>query len=183
MAASDQWHERETAGFALRDLLELNFEDGFRLTENWVDDPSENIRRAACLACMQRKRFTDEPRLRAVLSRLDRLMTDDSVYVRKCCGPFVVGYLGYTYPRITLPWLALRSRSADPNVRTNVAKAFTQALGGSHPADALKILRRLSHDRTPRVRSAVRSALRNIARRHPGYAESLASLLELVDRS
>lgn len=165
LALSDDWKSREEAGFALRDLMEGRFEEVFALTVDWVTHPSDRVRRAACLACMQRKAYTDIPKLKKVLDRLSVLMKDDSIYVRKCCGPFVVGYLGYTYPVTTLPWLAEKARDEDINVRANTAKAFSQALGGRHPTEGIDILKILGVDDRHRVRSAVLSALRNIVRR------------------
>ena len=165
LADSDDWTMRECAGFALRDLLEVNFDEGMKLTERWAFDDSERIRRAACLACMQRKRFTSPARVRLVLRRLEWLMKDDSLYVRKCCGPFVVGYLGYTYPGISLPWLYRQAKKRQVNIRTNVAKSFSQALGGKHPIDGVKILGLMAEDDRPRVKSAVSASLRNIERR------------------
>jgi len=164
-AGSDDWERREFAGFALRDLIELHFDEGVRLTRSWASDPSERVRRAFCLSCMQRKKYTTDQKVRTILKRLQPVMSDESLYVRKCCGPFVVGYLGYTYPTITLPWLARQAKKRDLNVRTNVAKAFSQALGGKHPREALQILNLLSSDGRPRLRAAVASALRNVLRR------------------
>jgi hypothetical protein len=92
-------------------------------------------------------------------------MRDESLYVRKCCGPFVVGYLGYTYPDTTIPWLRAQARLANLNVRANVAKAFSQALGGNYPEEALKILASLAEDDRPRVQAAVAASIRNIVRR------------------
>ena len=54
-ANSDDWWDRELAGFALRDLTEDNFANVMKLTKEWASDPSPRIRRAACLACLQRK--------------------------------------------------------------------------------------------------------------------------------
>jgi 3-methyladenine DNA glycosylase AlkC len=165
LANSSDWVTREGAAFALRDLLEESFDDGMKLTEQWAADPSERIRRAACLGCMQRKKVTTPIRVRRVLKRLEQLMTDESLYVRKCCGPFVVGYLGYTYPDISLPWLRRQAQRRDLNVRANVAKAFSQALGKAHPREGLEILNVIADDNRLRVRSAVLSSLRNIIRR------------------
>lgn len=164
LAQSDDWSEREEAGFSLRNLIEQHFEEGMALSAAWPADPSNYVRRAACLACMQRKAYTDEGRVAAVLERLTSLMADDDLYVRKCCGPFVVGYLGYTYPRVTLPWLESMAHSENLNVRANVAKAFSQALGRQQPDAGLSILSLLSDDTRHRVRSAVKSSLRNIVR-------------------
>jgi hypothetical protein len=166
-ADSSNWHLREVAGFTLRDLLEDNFEEIYPLIKSWCTDPSENVRRAACLACMQRKAKTTPPRVRAVLKYQDVIMKDDSLYVRKCCGPFVLGYLGYTYPAITLPWLAKKAKQKDLNVRANVAKAFSQGLGRNFYKEGIKILEILADDGRPRVISAVKSAAKNILKLNP----------------
>jgi 3-methyladenine DNA glycosylase AlkC len=162
LAGSDDWSTREEGGFGVRDLMEQQFDQVFALTKAWVSSKSERLRRGACLACMQRKKFTDELRVRKLLTRLRHLMQDESLYVRKCCGPFVVGYLGYTYPRMALPWLRRQARSRHPNVRTNVAKAFSQALGRQQPEAALEILIPLLGDPKSRVRQAVMQSLRNV---------------------
>lgn len=186
LAQSDDWSMREEAGFSLRNLIEQHFEQGMALSEAWPADASNFVRRAACLACMQRKAWTDEGRLARVLDRLTGLMADDDLYVRKCCGPFVVGYLGYTYPRISLPWLATMARSEDLNVRANVAKAFSQALGRQQANAGLELLNVLSADPRHRVRSAVQSSLRNILRGLGQHASSrlaaFPSLQELAQR-
>jgi hypothetical protein len=114
---------------------------------------------------MQRKNRTELAKVQRVLKRLAKLMEDDDIYVRKCCGPFVVGYLGYTYPSLTLPWLQQQASRHDLNIRANVAKAFSQALGGQYPHEGLSILTTLASDSRHRVRSAVVASLRNILRR------------------
>jgi len=165
LAQSDDWWDREIAGFALRDLLEDHFADGMKLTKDWPKHRSARIRRAACQSLMQRKAKTTDDRLRAILRRLEILMRDDDIYVRKCCGPYVVAYLAFTYPGIVIPWLKDEARSTDLNVRTNVAKAFSQSLGARRPQDGLKILKVLAADHRHRVRQAVLSSARNIFKR------------------
>lgn len=162
LSQSEDWSLREEAGFCLRDLIEEHFEAGMALTESWPTDSSCFVRRAACLACMQRKRTTNSQRISEILRRLELVMTDDALYVRKCCGPFVVGYLGYTYPASTLPWLLHMANDQDLNVRANVAKAFSQALGKHHPREGLQVLDRLADDTRQRVRAAVGASFRNI---------------------
>jgi len=169
LAVSDVWSTRESGGFGLRNLIEIHFDEAMRGTSGWPSDSSPFLRRAACLGCMQRKAFTDDRRVRLVLERLVVIMHDDHAYVRKCCGPFVVGYLGYTYPGLTLPWLKKQAESDDLNVRANVAKSFSQALGRRYPKEALSILDQLSTDDRYRVRAAVGGSMRNIAR-HLGIA-------------
>ncbi len=174
LAISEDWSTRESGGFGLRDLIEMSFDEAMRLTQSWPSDSSYYVRRAACLGCMQRKAFTNERRLLRVLERLWTIMHDDDVYVRNCCGPFVVGYLGYTYPAITLPWLREMADSADLNVRANVAKAFSQALGRRHPHEGLEILNCLADDDRHRVASATGASVRNIARAYSGGLSSIA---------
>ena len=87
----------------------------------------------------------------------------------------------YTYPTITLPWLTKRALSKDFNIRANVAKAFTQALGGQFSADAIRILNLLCRDSSPRVRAAVSAALRNVARRNPTFAVQARKLQEQLE--
>jgi hypothetical protein len=105
LADSDDWWDRELAGFALHDLIEDHFVEGMKLTIHWPTHRSARIRRVACQSLMQRKAKTTDDRLRPILKRLEILMNDGDIYVRKCCGPYVVAYLAYTYPRIVIPWL------------------------------------------------------------------------------
>jgi len=165
LADSDDWWNREIAGFALRDLIEDHFVAGMKLTNRWPYHRSARIRRAACQSLMQRKAKTTDHRLRPILKRLDVLMSDDDIYVRKCCGPYVVAYLAFTYPRIVIPWLKDQARSTDLNVCANVAKAFSQSLGARRPQDGVVILNMLATDHRRRVRQAVQSSARNISKK------------------
>jgi len=165
LADSDDWWDREIAGFALRDLMEDHFVEGMKLTSRWPNHRSARIRRAACQSLMQRKAKTTDNRLRPILKRLEVLMNDDDIYVRKCCGPYVVAYLAYTYPRIVIPWLKDQTHSTKLNVRANVAKAFSQSLGARRPEDGIIILNLLAKDHRRRVRQAVLSSARNISKK------------------
>ncbi|RVE87080.1 hypothetical protein [Sinorhizobium meliloti] len=107
-------------------------------------------------------------------------MRDDDIYVRKCCGPFVVGYLGYTYPSIVIPWLAEKTSESDFNVRANVAKAFSQALGRRFPREAARVLSSLIPDERPRVRAAVKAATRNVASTEEGILALRAQAPKLL---
>ena len=149
----------------MRDLMEDHFAAAMKLTRRWPKDRSARIRRAACQSLMQRKAKTPVQRLPPVLKRLEILMKDDDIYVRKCCGPYVVAYLAYTYPLIVMPWLKIQARSTDLNVRANVAKAFSQSLGTRRPEDGVAILKLLAKDPRRRVRQAALSSARNISKR------------------
>lgn len=178
-ADSDNWHEREDAGYQLRDFLEKDPARIIALTKDWVSDASENVRRAACLGCLIRKgRKLEAPLWPPILDRLAILMGDRSVYVRKCCGPFVVGILGWTYPETVLPWLKQMADSADEQVRWNVASAFTQTLGRRFPDEAIGILRKLAADERKLVRGAVRAALRNVVKAGTPRSAQAAALLD-----
>ena len=166
LADSDDWWDREIAGFALRYLIEDRFIEGMKLTRHWPKHRSARIRRAACQSLMQRKAKTTDERLPPILRRLEGFMKDDDIYVRKCCGPYVVAYLAFTYPRIVIPWLKRQARSADLNVRANVAKAFSQSLGNRRPEDGVAILKILAKDQRRRVRQAVLSSARNISKKN-----------------
>jgi HEAT repeat protein len=164
-AASANWVVREGAGFALRDLMEIDFDAIFRATQGWVTDEDDRVRRAACLACMHRKRFGTPTRIRRILGRMLVLMRDESRYVQRACGPFVLGYLTYTYPVITIPFLRKAARARNPWVRVNVARAFSQAAGGRESSAAIELLEVLADDNDPRVVRAVGVAARNLRRR------------------
>jgi 3-methyladenine DNA glycosylase AlkC len=182
LAKSDDWWDREIAGFALRDLMEDHFAAAMALTRRWPKHRSARIRRAACQSLMQRKANTPDERLPPILKRLEISMQDDDIYVRKCCGPYVVAYLAYTYPRIVMPWLKNQARSSDLNVRANVAKAFSQSLGTRRPQDGVTILKMLDADRRLRVRQAVPAAARNITKKSElGKALVARRLWRLLD--
>ncbi|QIG50481.1 hypothetical protein G5V57_23775 [Nordella sp. HKS 07] len=178
LADSDNWHSREDAGYRLRDLVEDDPPRIIALTQDWVTDTSEYVRRAACLGCLIRKgRKLDASLWPPILDRLAILMGDRSAYVRKCCGPFVVGILGWTYPDVILPWLKTMAARSDEQVRWNVASAFTQTLGRRFPDEAITLLRQLAADDRKLVRGAVRAALRNVAKaKTPASTEAEAIL-------
>jgi hypothetical protein len=136
---------------------------------------------------MQRKAKTTEDRLGPIPKRLEILMSDDDVYVRKCRGPYVVAYLAFTYPRLVIPWLKAQAGSSDLNVRANVAKAFSQSLGSRRPRDGVSILNTLAKDDRRRVRQAVLSSARNILRKSGRHKSALPrrllDLLSMGDRT
>lgn len=167
-AISDNWHNREFAGYALRNMFEENFDEIYPIIKKWTNNKNDRVRRASCLACMHRKKFGTKNRIVKILKLLEVLMKDDSKYVKKCCGPFVVGYLGYTYPQITLNWLNNQAIKTDENIRWNVAKSFSQALGRRFPHESLNILSKINYNDSKYVKSAIMSSLKNIQTNHLG---------------
>ena len=139
-----------------------------QLLKKWTNNKNDRVRRASCLACMHRKKFGTKNRIVKILKLLEVLMKDDSKYVKKCCGPFVVGYLGYTYPQITLNWLNNQAIKTDENIRWNVAKSFSQALGRRFPHESLNILSKINYNDSKYVKSAIMSSLKKHSNKSSG---------------
>jgi hypothetical protein len=52
-ANSDDWWDREVAGFALRDLTEDHFGDVMKLTKEWASDASSAVAETRSNACVR----------------------------------------------------------------------------------------------------------------------------------
>lgn len=160
----NDWKLREKGGFEFRDLFSENFELVLPIVIEWINDNNERIRRAAVLACMQKKLHNQPSKIVALLDMLENSLNDSSRYVRKCHGPFVLGYLGYTYPAIVLPRIELWAKVKEQEYeRWNIASAFSQALGRRYPDEAIKVLTLLASDSRPLVWKAVASSLKNVS--------------------
>jgi len=116
---------------------------------------------------MMRKRYGSSDAIDSLLDRLEIVLNDPSEYVRKCTGPFVLGYLGYTYPTIVLPRLRFwfeQYESGPKHTCWNLASAFSQALGRREPVTAVALLPKLADHHEAVVRRAVARSLVNVAR-------------------
>lgn len=168
LAIDTDWKSREKGGFELRNLFADNFESIQPILTAWMNDKNERIRRAAVLACMQKKLHEQPYRVIRILDMLEISLDDTSRYVRKCHGPFVLGYLGYTYPTIVLPrieqWSRVKKRQYE---RWNIASAFSQAFGRRYPDEAIKVLTLLASDSRQLVWKAVASSLKNVSQVRP----------------
>ncbi|WP_434084060.1 hypothetical protein [Halalkalibacter oceani] len=60
------------------------------MNEEWVEHPSENIRRAVAVAIKYVSKAKKEEYADRMFSLIEKLMTDDSRYVRKNVGPFAL---------------------------------------------------------------------------------------------
>ena len=166
-AIDDDWKRREQAGFELRARVEKDHISMLPHIDRWLEDPNDRIRRAAVLACMVRKKYGTPEIITKILVRIGKVLNDDSLYVRKCTGPFVLGYLGYTYPEITLPQIKLWVDSymnGPKYICWNLASAFSQALGRRYPDFALEILPRLAQHNDKFVQRAVIRSICNVAK-------------------
>lgn len=161
----EPWQVREWGGFSLRNLMETHFDEVFALTESWAVDPSPNVRRGVLLGCKLTKKAATPDRVKRVLKRIALLMPDGHEYIKKNCGAFVVNELGSLQPDIVLAWLKEQAAIADPNVRSNVAKSFTQAFGKRYPQQAMEVLELIVDDPAKIVQSALVSALKNLVKK------------------
>lgn len=175
-AANPDWERREVAGFELRRRVEVDWQAKLPVLDAWLVSDNEYIRRAAVLACMVRKRYGSPPCTIGLLEKIEKVLNDSSVYVRKCTGPFVLGYLGYTYPDVVLPQIETwfdRYKDGHKYTCWNLASTFSQALGRRQPQTALKLLPLLAdHPDNLVIRATVRS-LSNVATVLPGEVEAL----------
>ncbi len=167
LAIDDDWKRREESGFELRSRVEKDHMSMLIHLDKWLDDPNDRIRRASVLACMVRKKFGTPEIISKILIRIEKVLNDNSLYVRKCTGPFVLGYLGYTYPETTLPqikqWVNFYI-NGPKYICWNLASAFSQALGRKQPDFALEILPYLSEHNDKLVQRAVIRSLINVAK-------------------
>ncbi len=165
-AKDGDWRRREDVGFELRARMETDWRPTLCTVREWLTDDDPSVRRAAVVACMVRKRFGTPEIICALLEELERVLDDANPYVRRNLGPFVLGYLGYTYPDVVLPqlrrWVA-RFCNGPSYPCWNLASAFSQALGRRHPIVALELLPQLANHPSALVRRAVARSLVNVA--------------------
>lgn len=186
MASHNDWKIRETAGFELRGRVEENYRYMLRVLDEWLADKNERVRRAAVLACMMRKKKATSNAIAALLNRLERALNDKSSYVRKCTGPFVLGYLGYTYPSISLPkirnWYR-ENKNGPKYICWNLASTFSQALGRRKPQVAANLLRLIINHPEKLVQRAVQRSLINVASTSIGKEEVIKLCNELLSNA
>jgi len=144
-ASSDDWRSREDAGFERRARTEEGFDQNYSVLNAWLGHNNEYIRRAAVIGCMVRKRYGTPEKIYRLMGLLENVLDDPSAYVRRNTGPFVIGYLGYTYPDTVLPilceWAKKYENITQPYICWNIVSAFSQALGRKHVQVALQVVR------------------------------------------
>jgi 3-methyladenine DNA glycosylase AlkD len=160
------WEVREYAAGALEGTLKANPEFYFTL-KKWVKDPSENVRRGVVLAAAALRDKKDPSKAVKAFALFESLMYDNSAYVKKNLGPFILGsYFGNGLTSETLNFLEKMVRLKDENVRWNVAMAFNNSFGNYHLKEALDFLKILANDKRPVVQRAVKSTLNHLRKRH-----------------
>lgn len=164
IADDNNWEVREYAAGAVTNVL-INNPDFYKTLKRWSKDMSVNIRRVVVMSAAG---LRDKDNLKKAFELLEPLMYDDSVYVKKNLGPFILGsYFGNGFPAETLKQLDKWIKIRDENVRWNIAMVFNCSFGNKYPEKALKYLEILSKDKSKVVTRAVVSTLRSLNKRHP----------------
>jgi len=168
LADHPDWERREDAAWMLSQLFLTDFDGIYKRCLEWVNHPSEKIRRAVAVGVkIAAKHRVPEWGVR-FLDLIEPLLSDRKVYVRKNLGPFAIGDgLLRCYPQVTLNRIATWARGPDEQTRWNVAMVFSAAEGVKHIDAALPILAGLATDKRRFVWRAVSSAMRNLGRRRP----------------
>jgi HEAT repeat protein len=163
VANDDNWEVREYAAGAFSNILYHN-KDFYKTVIKWAKHPSENIRRAVVFAAVA---FQEKKDLPKAFSILEPLMFDNSKYVRKILGHFILGsYFGSKFPKETVSQLKKWSKIHDENVRWNIIMAFRNRFGNMYPNETLEVLKLFTGDVDLVVKKALMSTLAFLNKRH-----------------
>lgn len=163
IADDPNWEVREYAGNAFANTLFHNhsfYDTVIELTKHH----SENVRRAVVFSAMA---FREKKLLSKAFAIFEPLLFDNSKYVRKNLGPFILGsYFGNKYPEETIRQLKKWSKIRDANVRWNIIMAFNNSFGNKYPEKALEVLEKFAGDVDIIVQRALKSTFNFLAKRH-----------------
>lgn len=163
------WEVREYAGSAFANVLRANPKLHAKMLR-WSKHKSDNVRRAVVFSSLAYKNSNDTSKAFEILSLL---MSDDSMYVKKNLGPFILGsHFGNNHPEVTFEFLKAQCKEKNSDVLWNVAMSFNNSFGNRYPEEALKILSTIAQSEMPAVKRAVVSTLRHLHRRYPGLTEN-----------
>ncbi|MBL8007356.1 MAG: hypothetical protein JNJ56_07475 [Ignavibacteria bacterium] len=162
-ADDPNWEVREYAGVSF--AAALNHNDSFyRTLQKWSKHKSENVRRAVVISALG---YRDAERYRKAFLLLEPLLFDNSKYVRKNLGPFILGScFGNKFPEEILKQLKKWGKYRDENVRWNVIMAFNNSYGNKHPEYAFDVLKMFTGDIDITVKRALMSTLNFLGKRH-----------------
>ncbi len=162
-ADDTNWEVREYAATAFADTLYCNG-DFYKDLMKWSKHKSENVRRAVVFSALALK---DSDNLDKAFAILEPLLYDDSKYVKKNLGPFILGsHFGNRFPEETIKRLNKWSKITDSNVRWNIIMSFNNSFGNSHPEEALAVIKYFTGDTDPVVKRAMLSTLNFLSKRH-----------------
>lgn len=164
------WEVREWAASALAHVISGHFELTHSRLREWTEHPSPNVRRLAVVAAGYAMRDCTAAQCRQLLDLLTSVMADTDPYVSKNLGAFALGSYAIRYqPELVARW-ATRLDLADEQVAWNLTMMFTTAEGARRARHFSGLLEQLARDERRRVRSAVRKATANLARRNGNAA-------------
>lgn len=168
IADDPNWEVREYAATAFADTLYYN-RDFYKDLIKWTKHNSENVRRAVVFSALALK---DKENLDKAFAILEPLMYDNSKYVRKNLGPFILGsHFGNNFPEQTISKLKKWSKIRDENVRWNIVMSFNNSFGNKYPAEALHVLKYFAGDDDIVVRRTLMSTLRFLRKRHEKFVD------------
>lgn len=181
IADDPNWEVREYAANAFANVLYYN-KDFYKTIMSWTKHKSENVRRAVVFSALG---LREKKTLAKAFSILEPLMFDESRYVKKNLGPFILGsYFGNQFPDETIRQLEKWSKIRDENVRWNIIMAFNNSFGNKHPKIAIRFMKKFVGDVDLSVKRAIMSTLRFLKKRHSLLVEDFIvknKLIEVID--
>lgn len=157
------WEVREYAASAFANTHYEN-SDLYKDLIKWTKHSSENIRRAVVFSALA---LREKQSLSSAFALLEPLMFDDSRYVKKNLGPFILGsYFGNKFPEETIRQLKKWSKIRDGNVRWNIIMSFNNSFGNKYPDEALEVMKRFAGDVDLTVKRAMLSTLKFLNKNH-----------------
>jgi hypothetical protein len=185
-ADHNNWEIREYAGERIGEFLRYNFRDYKKELIRLRDSDSENIRRAVVIGLKYLGKYRELSLSQDILEILALYMDDESKYVKKNLGPFAIGDAMINYDSIrTLDFLKRHADSDNPNVKWNVASAFSTASGAKHSDAGFYTLSRLIRDSNKSVRQMALTSFRNLYKRNASKRDEikqfLCSIMNSVD--
>lgn len=176
LADSTNWEVREWAASALGEVTLHHFNHIHPRLQEWIHDPSENVRRAVVLGTLYASRTEDIGMANSLLDLLTPLLWDPTPYVRNNLGPFALGDgFARRWPDLLLRRLTEWSRESDEPVRWNLAMVFSAKAGARLAPRAPQILHILSKDTRQVVQKAWKKASKRIQKEIPGWAGEKAN--------
>ncbi len=177
-ADHSNWEIREYAGERIGEFLRYNFRDYRKDLIRLRASDSENIRRAVVIGLKYLGKYRELSISQDILEILALYMDDESKYVKKNLGPFAIGDAMINYDSVgTLDLLKRYADSDNPNIKWNVASAFSTAAGAKHGDSGFYILTRLIHDSNKSVRQMALTGLKNLYKRNDSKRDEIRKFL------
>jgi len=159
------WEVREWAASALAHVISGHFDLVHPRLHEWTAHPSPNVRRMVVVAAGYAMRDCTTAQCRQLLDLLASVMADADPYVSRNLGAFALGSYAIRYqPELVAEW-APRLALDDERTARNLAMMFTTAEGARQAERFSELLARLAKDDRTRVRTAIRKATANLAKR------------------